>query len=175
MWYDHLFSLITVYLVVAVLAAVHVLLYKRNSRAAFGWLGLILVFPIAGALLYALFGVNRVQRKARRVAPGSSPGETVRSGGALAATGAELSRPGYRVTGAEPVSGNSVVTYLNGEGAFPNMLRAIDGARREVLLSSYIFDNDGTGRGPYGLKYLCGGIGRVVARGWGHPGARCLD
>ncbi len=47
MWYDHLFSLITVYLVVAVLAAVHVLLNKRNSRAAFGWLGLILVFPIA--------------------------------------------------------------------------------------------------------------------------------
>jgi cardiolipin synthase len=146
MWYDYLFSLITVYLVVAVLAAVHVLLNKRNSRAAFGWLGLILVFPIAGALLYALFGVNRVQRKARRIAPGSGLAESVRSSGALAATGAELSRPGYRVTGTEPLSGNSVVTYLNGEGAFPNMLRAIDGARREVLLSSYIFDNDGTGR-----------------------------
>ena len=48
MWLDYLFSLITLYLVVAALAIVHVLLYKRNSRAAFGWLGLILVYAATG-------------------------------------------------------------------------------------------------------------------------------
>ena len=58
-WYEHIFSLISIYLVVAAVAAFHVLLNKRNSRSAFGWLGLIIVFPIAGALLYALFGINR--------------------------------------------------------------------------------------------------------------------
>jgi cardiolipin synthase len=146
MWYDYLFSLITLYLVVAVLASVHVLLNKRNSRATFGWLGLILVFPIAGALLYALFGVNRVQRKARRFSPDGAPEETLADGPGPAPAGAQLSRPGYQVTGTELAPGNQVATHLNGEGAYPPMLRAIDHARREVLLSSYIFDNDGTGR-----------------------------
>ena len=147
MWYEYLFSLISVYLVVAVLASVHVLLYKRNSRAAFGWLGLILVFPIAGALLYALFGVNRVQRKARRFAPDDEPHGEAHSAGPLRGPGgAQLSRPGYQVTGSGLEPGNEVTTYLNGEGAYPHMLRAIDHARREVVLSSYIFDNDGTGR-----------------------------
>jgi cardiolipin synthase len=146
MWLDYLFSLITLYLVVAGLAIVHVLLYKRNSRAAFGWLGLILVFPIAGALLYALFGVNRVQRKARRISLDAEVGEIQPPGAHLAPTGARLSRPGYCVTGGEPLSGNNVATYMNGEGAYPHMLRAIDGAQREVLLSTYIFDNDATGR-----------------------------
>jgi cardiolipin synthase len=146
MWYDYLFSLITVYLVVAVLAIVHVLLNKRNSRAAFGWLGLILVFPIAGALLYALFGVNRVQRKARRVSVDAEAGEMQPVGARPTPTGAQLSRPGYRVTGGETLAGNDVSTYMNGEGAYPHMLRAIDHARREILLSTYIFDNDATGR-----------------------------
>lgn len=146
MWYEYLFSLITLYLAVAVLAGVHVLLNKRNSRAAFGWLGLILVFPIAGALLYALFGVNRVHRKARRFSPDGDTGEARRTSIGPAPKGADLSRPGNRVTGGELLPGNQVTTYLNGEGAYPHMLRAIDHARREVLLSSYIFDNDGTGR-----------------------------
>jgi len=145
MWYEYLFSLITLYLVVAWAAGIHVLLYKRNSRAAFGWLGLIIVFPIAGALLYALFGVNRVQRKARRIAPGlevsDRPQFLKKSTG-----GAELSRPGYNVTRNELAGGNHVTTYYNGEEAYPAMLEAIEAARREVLLSTYIFDNDNTGR-----------------------------
>ena len=146
MWLDYLFSLITLYLVVAALAIVHVLLYKRNSRAAFGWLGLILVFPLAGALLYALFGVNRVQRKARRISVDAEAGEKQPVGARPEPTGAQLSRPGYRVTGSDLLAGIDVATYMNGEGAYPHMLRAIDHARREVLLSTYIFDNDATGR-----------------------------
>jgi cardiolipin synthase len=143
---DYLLSLITVYLVVAVGASIHVLLYKRNSRAAFGWLGLIILFPIAGALLYALFGVNRVRRKAQRVTQEyglatETPEAADRYGG-----GALLTQPGRAVTGRSVTSGNRVQTLFNGEEAFPAMLDAIESARREVLLSSYIFDNDETGR-----------------------------
>jgi len=146
MWLDYLLSLLSLYLVVALAAGVHVLLYVRNSRAAFGWLGLIIVFPIAGALLYALFGINRVRRKAQRVSreADAEPGkETL-----VAADTAGLSRagPGYRVTGSDSVSGNRTRTCYNGEEAYPLMLTAIDQAQREVLLSSYIFDNDDTGR-----------------------------
>jgi len=146
MWYEYLLSLITIYLAVAVAAGVHVLLYVRNSRAAFGWLGLIIVFPIAGAVLYALFGINRVRRKAVRVSREArvEPGKEALT--PKVSDGAVRSQPGFKVTGMDLTAGNGVTTYFNGEEAFPPMLRAIETAKREVLLSSYIFDNDATGR-----------------------------
>jgi cardiolipin synthase len=146
MWYDYLLSLISLYLLVAAAAAVHVLLHVRNSRAAFGWLGLIIVFPIAGALLYALFGINRVRRKALRISQEVEPAAEINQVQEKSAQGALLSRPGYNVTGRKLVAGNQVTILYDGEQAFPAMLSAIDEANREVLLSSYIFDNDDTGR-----------------------------
>ena len=143
---ENLFSFITLYLVVAWVAGIHVLLYKRNSRAAFGWLGLIIVFPIAGALLYALFGVNRVQRKAQRISQDSDPEPGQALWPEKTIEGASMSRPGFNVTGSKLIPGNHVMTFYNGEEAYPPMLEAIDSARREILLSSYIFDNDETGR-----------------------------
>jgi cardiolipin synthase len=119
MWFEYLFSLITLYLLVAVAAAIHVLLHKRNSRAA--W----------------------VHRKARRIAGDLAEEEPLPS--IQPAVGALLSRPGLSVTGRALVDGNSVVTYFNGEQAFPAMLDAIDEAASEVLLSTYIFDRDETG------------------------------
>lgn len=145
MWYEYLLSLISVHLVVATVASVHVLLHVRNSRAAFGWLGLIIVFPIAGALLYALFGVNRVRRKARRASRDARvpPGKESLAG--RFTHGQALSQPGFRVTGMHLVPGNTVSTYYSGEEAFPPMLEAIESAKREVLIGSYIFDHDDTG------------------------------
>jgi cardiolipin synthase len=146
MWYEYLFSLISIYLVVAIAAGVHVLLYVRNSRAAFGWLGLIIVFPIAGALLYALFGINRVRRKAQRVSRESDADTGKEQLAGHYADGASLSRPGFKVTGTELTPGNLVSTYYSGEQAFPAMLAAIEAAEDEVLLSSYIFDSDYSGQ-----------------------------
>jgi cardiolipin synthase len=146
MWYEYLLSLFTVYLVAAVVAGGHVLLNKRNSRAAFGWLALILVFPLAGALLYGLFGINRVRRKARRVSAEADMEQPTPENATPRALGARLGHPGYHVTGSRPLPDNEVTTYYDGEQAFPAMLAAIDAAEREVLVSSYIFDNDDTGR-----------------------------
>ena len=48
-------------------AAGHAILYKRDSRAATGWVGLIILVPVVGAVLYALFGVNRIRRRASTI------------------------------------------------------------------------------------------------------------
>src|SRR5687767_12887067 len=55
---------------VAVLASSHAVLTKKDSRAALGWVGIIWLTPILGAILYFTFGVNRIQRKARRLRSG---------------------------------------------------------------------------------------------------------
>ncbi|MGH7699682.1 MAG: PLD nuclease N-terminal domain-containing protein [Gemmatimonadales bacterium] len=71
----------------SVLTSGHVILYKRDSRSAVGWVGVIWLAPVVGALLYALLGVNRIQRRAagrrprtgttttfeRHAAPGAPP------------------------------------------------------------------------------------------------------
>src|SRR5580765_3120603 len=68
-WLDHL-SRIWPHLVAALavfgalLASVHTLLNKRDSRAAVLWLGFIWLMPLLGPILYLAFGVNRIRRRA---------------------------------------------------------------------------------------------------------------
>src|SRR5690606_24003713 len=47
------------------LAALHALLNKRRPQAALGWIAVSLTLPFIGALLYYLFGINRVESRAR--------------------------------------------------------------------------------------------------------------
>ena len=51
-------------LVVELSAAGHAVLFKRDSRATIGWVGLIFLTPLLGALLYWIFGINRIHRRA---------------------------------------------------------------------------------------------------------------
>src|SRR5437762_4153368 len=48
----------------ALLASIHALLNKRDSRAATLWLGTIWFLPVLGPILYLAFGVNRIRRRA---------------------------------------------------------------------------------------------------------------
>lgn len=139
-------------------AAVHVLLRKRDVRAAVGWMALIWLAPIIGTVLYVLFGINRIQRKARalRSAPGGYAG-VVGAGFCLksdleARLGpgkrhlAGLVPLGDRITDRPLLTGNVVVPLVDGDEAFPAMLEAIDAASVSVSLQSYIFDNDRAGK-----------------------------
>src|ERR1035438_6077266 len=53
-----------VVLLISVVAAGHAVLYKRDSRSAIAWVGFIWLVPLVGALLYFVFGVNRLRRQA---------------------------------------------------------------------------------------------------------------
>ena len=49
------------------LVSVHIVFYKRNSRAAIAWIALVWFSPFLGSLFYFLLGINRIERRARRV------------------------------------------------------------------------------------------------------------
>lgn len=132
-------------------SAGHALLNKREPRAAFGWCAICLMVPLLGAVLYVLFGINRVRGRARRLRlqernipalPG--PGrplaqpELPRHMGELARLSGSLQR--WPLT-----RGNAVGELHNGEQAYPEMLEAIRSATRRISLSSYIFDTDESG------------------------------
>ncbi|HEX6998063.1 MAG TPA: phospholipase D-like domain-containing protein [Gammaproteobacteria bacterium] len=140
-------------------ASIHALLYKRLPQSAFGWIAVCMSLPFAGALLYYLFGINRVERRARalrsaRRTPAAPPDD------AAAPPGSEsMAALGAAVSGRPLVGGNRVVPLHNGEQAFPAMLEAIAGAAARVYLSTYIFEGNRTGR------QFVDALGAAAARG----------
>jgi cardiolipin synthase len=131
-------------LFLAVCTTLHVLLSKREVASAVGWIGLVWFAPILGAISYLIFGVNRVRRRARNLRrPDDDP--NAQSGGSdpAAADGLEsLGRGVGRITGRPLLAGSDVLTYRNGDAAYPSMLAAIEAAHTSVGLSSYIFRDD---------------------------------
>ena len=130
--------------VLAVFVTVHILLTKREVASAVGWIGLVWFAPILGAITYAVFGVNRVRRRARRLRPRTErrdgEGEAV-----MPAVGdgfMPLVRGIGRITGRSLPAATVARTYRNGDEAYPAMLAAIASARRSIGLSSYIFRDD---------------------------------
>ncbi len=157
----NLYSYATAYLIfwitISFVASSHAALYKRDSRSLAGWIGVIWIAPILGAAFYLMFGINRIQRRAqkrRRVGEGSAThsGETALTPvvesdlGDGASHLVSLANLVGRVVNRPLLSGNEVQCLLDGDEAYPEMLRAIETAQHTVTMSSYIFDRDAIGQ-----------------------------
>jgi cardiolipin synthase len=134
-------------LAVALVTAGHAVIYKRDPRSAALWVLLAWLLPIAGAILYVFFGVNRVQRRAARLRRDLVRVRTTsESDERLPVTElVPLARLVGEVVERPLLPGNSIVPLVNGDEAYPAMLQAIDEARTSVALASYIFHADGIG------------------------------
>ncbi|HCS28897.1 MAG TPA: phospholipase, partial [Spongiibacteraceae bacterium] len=161
--------IISLHIGVMALALVHALIYKRDHRAALGWVGVIVLFPIAGPVLYFIFGINRIRLVARNFSGHYLPFlhfgyERADRQYTASSFDAEpplpaIMRVGKRAT-REPVSsGNRIEMLFNGEAFFPRLIAAIDGATQSVLLSSYLFSPRGIG------KEVILAMSRAVTRG----------
>ena len=129
-----------------VLASGHALLTKRRPRSAFGWIAVCLVFPLAGAALYFMFGINRTRRRAQRLRDGEPvPAEAAQFAADPPVDLVPLARLGEALGGGRLLGGNRLSALHCGEQAYPVMLAAIEGASSRVWLSTYIFDTDETG------------------------------
>lgn len=148
----------------ALLASVHVLLHKRDSRAAALWIGCIWLLPVCGPLLYLALGVNRIRRRAVSLGVHGSFSRPIPENlGELDHKGAEhlnlLARVVSRVVARPLTTGNQLRPCVNGDQAFPSMLGAIESATKSIALSTYIFDNDTSG------QQFVAALGRAAKRG----------
>ncbi|RUM95204.1 cardiolipin synthase [Pseudaminobacter arsenicus] len=158
--------LAAVSLPLAIVAIVHAAMTKDEVRSAIGWVGVIVLSPVVGPLIYAIAGINRIRRAS--IASGRAPldgdllthprfdttSELVaeKFGKRFAA----LKTVGDRVTRHLMTTGNSIDVLGTGDEAYAAMAAAIDGARRSVILETYIFDRD-----PIGLRIAESLIGAV--------------
>ncbi len=144
-------------LVLSIIASAHIVLHKRDSRAAIGWVGIVWLVPFVGAGLYYLLGINRIRRRATRLRPASTPTyslpmpvESISSDRPKTAENLQrLVQLGDALTGTRLTSRNCVTTLVGGEAAFADMIDAIDRARQFVVIATYIFDHD-----PAGLSFV---------------------
>jgi cardiolipin synthase len=154
-----------------VAASAHAILVKRDTRSTIGWVGLIWLSPVFGAIAYAVLGVNRIRSRATQLRAGHArithelePAvpTTDRLCAAVGPADSPLRSLATLVGNATDrplVDGNHIEVLDGGDQAYPEMLAAIEQAERSIALASYIFDNDPTGR------IFAEALGQAVARG----------
>lgn len=156
-----------IHLLLFVAVALHVLRHRRRADSTLLWLFLVWSLPVIGAVLYAMFGVDRVpkprwrrtvQRRERlegmrdAVTEELIPEAYWRSVGSAPVTPvdewtAALDRPMRALLDNYPLlGGNRIMPLLTGDAAFPEMLNAIRAAEQHIHLQSFIIGNDPVGR-----------------------------
>ncbi|GAB1580722.1 phospholipase D-like domain-containing protein [Phyllobacterium phragmitis] len=140
-------------LVMGTAAAIHATMTKEEVRSAIGWVGVIVLSPILGTLIYAVAGINLIRRSTltlqragmtaverHHLAGYDVSGETVERD--FGDTFAAMKTLGDRVSRCRLTSGNTIDMLETGDAAYAAMLAAIKGAQRSILLETYIFDKD---------------------------------
>ncbi len=141
-------ALSVVHVLLAIGVTAHVLFHKRDVGASIGWIGLAWFSPIVGSILYVIFGINRVKRRANQMRddrPARATAELAVSPSERDDHLAALERAGGQIARRPAEPGNAVAILHNGDEAYPEMIRAIDAAEASIALSTYIFRADDAG------------------------------
>ena len=136
-----------------------ILLDRRGPEATLAWIMLIAFLPYLGAGLFYLFGSTRIRRHKRKklqshhefqksltriYPPPKAPPFFMPPH--LPRTGRNIARLAEKLVEADPVPGNRVQLFIDGEKAYRSMEQAILEARRQIHMMSYIFRQDRTGQ-----------------------------
>jgi cardiolipin synthase len=140
---------VAAYVLLAGLVTADVLLKKSDVRGALGWIGAVWLAPIIGSLLYYMFGINRVTRRALKLGrlEDSQAKRPPHGAEPIASPSiATLAEVGRRITESDLVAGNGVLVLQGGDAAYPAMLKAIGEAKQCIAMASYIYRDDAAGR-----------------------------
>ncbi|KAA6406320.1 phospholipase D-like domain-containing protein [Candidatus Tokpelaia sp.] len=148
--------LICLSVLLGVPAALHAVMTKDDVRSAIGWVGVIILSPILGAVIYDILGVNRIRRKnidirrervnlAEHYHPDDYDIAATKIKEKFGNGWASMRRLGDKISPCRQAGGNAVTILRGGDEAYAAMLQALAAARHSILLESYIFDNDRMG------------------------------
>ncbi|MBD8554225.1 cardiolipin synthase [Rhizobium sp. CFBP 8762] len=153
-YWPHILFIVSV--VSGLAAAIHATMTKEEVRSAIGWVSVIILSPIVGALIYAIVGINRIRRQTvssqRALFDGGSLARMLR----MTATDEMISQRfgerfaamktlGDRVTRHFLTMGNRIAMLETGDAAYGAMVEAINSAQSSILVETYIFDRDRIG------------------------------
>ncbi|MCK8781408.1 cardiolipin synthase [Rhizobium sp. NTR19] len=153
-YWPHILFIVSV--VAGAAAAIHAAMTKEEVRSAVGWVGVIVLSPIIGAVLYLIAGINRIRRNVISDRRALLQGRIRADFASYDATDDLVIRQfgnrfrsmktlGDRVTNHHLTTGNTIVALDSGDEAYGAMLEAIEAAERSIILETYIFDRDRIG------------------------------
>ncbi len=164
------FSLLAgaVLLIVDIVAAVHILLNKRDEpERTLLWLLTVFSFPVFGVFLYLVAGLSRRDTVGFKIEAAGAAFKAIRDGMALKSATTRFSRAdlfvskefeegvktiSHKVTLDRllpetcPLSGNRVELLCDGSMTYPVMIDAISKAKSSIHLASFIIADDSVGR-----------------------------
>ena len=133
--------------------SIRVIKRRLPVGVALAWLSVILILPLAGAVLYLLFGEYRLGRGRTRREPQLAVDcqkrfpqfhSTGAAGDSVSTAGGEaVARVAQALLGAPPLPGNRLELLPNAEAAFPAFLADIDRAAKTCDLEFYIWSPGG--------------------------------
>ncbi|MDR0617577.1 MAG: phospholipase D-like domain-containing protein [Endomicrobium sp.] len=136
------------YLTLAIGTSIHILLHKDDIKSSIGWIALVFLSPFIGTILYIFLGINRVKRKSLKLKKVTSLNESYSHTlindifENLPINYKQFIMFGHKVYNQNFVFGNFIKPLQNGSQAYPEMIKTIKEAKKEVLISSYVFDYD---------------------------------
>lgn len=140
---------------VAIVSAGHAIMTNRDVRGAVSGIAIVLLLPLLGATLYAVFGINRIRRErlmqkrsAATARPTDQEARAVTSNVPFDLPGRfiQMNRLGDMITEFPLRADNEVKLLETDDICYETMLEAIDAAKQWILLEAYIFDADILGR-----------------------------
>ncbi|GMO51066.1 MAG: cardiolipin synthase [Candidatus Endomicrobiellum trichonymphae] len=134
-----------IYVALSVGTTVHILLHKDDVKSSIGWIALVFLSPFLGTILYIFLGINRVKRKGTRLRKKGIVYKKYLTENVpknLSEKYRQFITFGYNVYPQNFIFGNSIEPLQNGIEAYPEMIKTIQTAKKEILISSYIFDCD---------------------------------
>ncbi len=119
---------------------------SRGTNSKIAWIAIVLVFPLAGAVVFAVFGRD----PRRRMLPKRVLVETAKFVTTMRHLGKEWdiseqlseAKNIRHMTGFEALAGNKVDVLTNGDETFPAILDAIRHAEHHIHIQFYIFRTD---------------------------------
>lgn len=154
------FWVLLAHAVIALFTIVLVLRRRAEPVSMLAWIFAAATLPFLGAFFYAVFGTNRVRRKARRkrrrvvhIVRQIEKEAKQRAGGSAQDRTAELpddlrfiERFSRRMVEIPAVGGNEVQIYNEAEETYRGLEEAIRNARSHIHLEYYIWQSDATGQ-----------------------------
>lgn len=153
-YWPHILGVLSI--VMGTIAAIHATMTKEEVRSATGWVGVIVLSPILGAVIYAIAGINRIRRASlstqRALLQGAERDHLARFDALSDTVPAQFGQSfaamktlGDRVTNHSLTTANTIDLLESGDETYAAMQAAIDRAELSLILETYIFDRDAIG------------------------------
>ncbi|MCA1807890.1 MAG: cardiolipin synthase [Kiritimatiellia bacterium] len=166
-WISWILPEILLHILIFLLVAYHCIQTRKEPAAAVLWMFIAWSFPIFGPVLFLIFGVNRVPRRAWHKQVTDQRLRAARQAYENEALPMAYWRSVHESLAAEPqdrtarelnnvmnaimpdyplLAGNAIIPLLDGDEAFPLMMAAIRNARKHIHVQTFIIGADNTGR-----------------------------